>query len=69
MQLLYIIATRKVDYNPVSKQGASAAFYNLLRKLLHPDPAKRLGGQESDAQEIKKHPFFAGVDWPAVLTK
>jgi hypothetical protein len=53
MQLLYTIATRKIDYEPVKKAGASATLYNLLRKLLHPDPTKRLGGSEADAKDIK----------------
>lgn len=66
MQLLYTIATRKVDFEPLRKAGASTNFYNLLRKLLHPDPTKRLGGDESDAASIKAHKFFEGLDWDAV---
>ena len=46
MELLYTIATRKIDYSPVQKLGSSPAFYNLLRKLLQPDPTKRIGGTE-----------------------
>lgn len=66
MQLLYTIATRKIDFGPIQKAPSSPAFYNLLRKLLHPDPARRLGGSESDATEIKKHPFFEGINWDAL---
>lgn len=40
-----------------------------MRKLLHPDPSKRLGGTEEDASEIKNHPFFKDVDWEAMLQK
>ena len=69
MQLLYTIATRKVDYVPVQKVGASPLLTSLLRKLLHPDPAKRLGGQEADADDIKKHPFFEGLDWEKLSKK
>ena len=58
MQLLYTIATRKIDYSPIQQAKASPALYNLLRKLLHPDPNKRLGGSEADAEDIKKHVFF-----------
>lgn len=36
---------------------------DLLRKMLVPDPAKRL----SDAEEIKQHPWFAQVDWLEVM--
>lgn len=66
MQLLYTIATRKIDYEPVQAGKASPALYNLLRKLLHPDPLKRLGGSEADAEDIKKHLFFTGLDWDAL---
>jgi serine/threonine protein kinase len=66
MQLLYTIATRRVDFEPVRKAGASPSFQNLLKRLLHPDPAKRLGGDESDAASIKTHKFFEGLDWGAV---
>ncbi|KAJ3056881.1 Serine/threonine kinase [Rhizophlyctis rosea] len=40
---------------------------SLLQKLLTKDPAKRLGGGKSDADEIKKHPFFKGIDWDKLL--
>jgi hypothetical protein len=36
---------------------------DLLSKLLLRDPTERLGSGESDADEIKSHPFFAGTDW------
>lgn len=36
---------------------------------MHPEPTKRLGGSESDAEEIKNHAFFAGVDWAAMNRK
>ena len=48
-------------------------MYNLLRKLMHPDPHKRLGGGSadgsSDADELKNHAFFKDVDWEAVAHK
>jgi serine/threonine protein kinase len=69
MQLLYTIATRKVDFSPVQKAGASPSLYNLLRKLMHPDPLKRLGGSDADADDIKNHPFFKDVDWEACHSK
>ncbi|KAI8913115.1 kinase-like domain-containing protein [Powellomyces hirtus] len=40
---------------------------SLLQKLLTKDPAKRLGGGKNDADDIKKHAFFKGVDWEAML--
>jgi hypothetical protein len=35
---------------------------------LQRDPAKRLGALK-DAQEIKQHMFFKGVDWNSVFRK
>ncbi|KND02050.1 AGC/PKC protein kinase [Spizellomyces punctatus DAOM BR117] len=40
---------------------------SLLQKLLTKDPSKRLGGGRGDAEDIKRHPFFKGVDWDAML--
>ncbi|KAJ3161125.1 Serine/threonine kinase [Geranomyces michiganensis] len=40
---------------------------SLLQKLLTKDPAKRLGGGKTDADDIKKHAFFKGMDWDAML--
>ncbi|TPX49164.1 hypothetical protein SeMB42_g02712 [Synchytrium endobioticum] len=39
----------------------------LLQKLLCKDPSRRLGAGKADAEDIKKHPFFKGVDWDAML--
>lgn len=37
----------------------------LIYRLLHRDPKNRLGSQEG-ANEIKRHPFFRGVDWALI---
>lgn len=39
---------------------------DLLLNLLEKDPTLRLGFSEKDADEIKEHPFFNGVDWEKV---
>jgi serine/threonine protein kinase len=36
---------------------------DLIRRLLQPDPAMRLGNLQGGAQDIRRHPWFAGVDW------
>ena len=43
----------------------SAEAVDLIARLLHVDPDKRLCGLEA----IKAHPFFEGVDWDSVATK
>lgn len=46
----------------------SEAARNLIQKLLHRDPKKRLGYLR-DGEEIKEHPFFEGVNWAAFLKR
>jgi hypothetical protein len=41
----------------------------MMKSLMTRDPKQRLGGSESDAQEVKDHPFFRGVDWEKFLQK
>lgn len=41
---------------------------SLLKELLNRDPLKRLGCRR-DAEEIKEHPFFYGINWESVLRK
>merc|ERR1711935_784089 len=36
---------------------------DLITQLLHKDPAQRL----SQSAQIRKHPFFAGIDWDALI--
>eukprot|EP00923_Selenidium_pygospionis_P018528 GHVN01032410.1.p1 GENE.GHVN01032410.1~~GHVN01032410.1.p1 ORF type:complete len:883 (-),score=287.62 GHVN01032410.1:484-3132(-) len=42
---------------------------SLLTGLFNRNPNLRLGGGPGDAEEIKAHPFFNGVDWEAMLAK
>ncbi|KAF8671387.1 hypothetical protein HU200_050101 [Digitaria exilis] len=49
---------------PASIQ-VSLAARQLMYRLLHRDPANRLGSYEG-ASEIKKHPFFRGINWALV---
>lgn len=43
----------------------SLAGRQLIYRLLHRDPANRLGSYEG-ANEIKQHPFFRGINWALV---
>ncbi|XP_069369418.1 serine/threonine-protein kinase N2 [Paralichthys olivaceus] len=42
---------------------------SLVQKLLQKNPETRLGAGEEDASEIKRHRFFQGMDWDALLAK
>uniref|UniRef100_A0AAQ5ZE96 protein kinase C n=1 Tax=Amphiprion ocellaris TaxID=80972 RepID=A0AAQ5ZE96_AMPOC len=42
---------------------------SLIQKLLQKNPEMRLGAGEEDALEIKRHKFFQGIDWDALLAK
>jgi len=37
--------------------------------LLERDPSKRLGSTEEDALEIKRHAWFAKIDWDKLMRK
>jgi len=41
----------------------------LLHHLLRRNPSERLGSGADDAEPIKAHPFFASIDWDALLSK
>ncbi|XP_075486773.1 phototropin-2-like isoform X2 [Primulina tabacum] len=43
----------------------SLAGRQLIHALLNRDPGSRLGSN-TGANEIKKHPFFSGIDWPLI---
>nr|AML76667.1 putative LOV domain-containing protein [Ulmus alata] len=44
---------------------ASLQAKQLMYRLLHRDPKNRLGSREG-ANEIKRHPFFRGINWALV---
>lgn len=47
----------------------SAEAKDLLTGLLTRKVGDRLGSGPTDAEEIKAHPFFKGIDWEAVARK
>lgn len=49
------------DYFEISDEAK-----DFLQRLLTLDPTQRLGA--NGAEEVKAHPFFAGIDWNAVTT-
>ncbi|KAI7985535.1 Phototropin-1A [Camellia lanceoleosa] len=50
---------------PVTAAQVSLSAKQLMYRLLHRDPKDRLGSREG-ANEIKRHPFCKGVNWPLV---
>ena len=50
-------------------RGVSMDARSLILRLLERDPSRRLGSNELGVEGIKSHPFFASLDWNAVLRK
>jgi serine/threonine protein kinase len=46
----------------------SRTAQSIIKGLLTREPAERLGGT-SGAEELKSHPFFAAIDWEALLQR
>jgi serine/threonine protein kinase len=42
---------------------------DIIRALLHTDPAERLGTGANGAADIKAHPWFADIDWRALESR
>ena len=42
---------------------------DLIKGLLTLDPTKRLGSLKRGVQDIKKHKYYAGIDWDVLLSK
>lgn len=47
----------------------SANARSLLEQLFVKDPVGRLGGGPRDADEIKEHPWFSGINWARMMSK
>ncbi|KNC50935.1 AGC/SGK protein kinase [Thecamonas trahens ATCC 50062] len=54
----------QVYYPPYFSKDAKS----LIAGLLHREPSLRLGAND-DVDELKAHPFFASIDWDALLAK
>lgn len=42
---------------------------SMILQLMDRDPCSRLGSSARDAESVKEHPFFNGIDWKKVLNK
>ncbi|XP_061083769.1 serine/threonine-protein kinase N1 isoform X2 [Conger conger] len=47
----------------------STEAIGIMRRLLRRNPERRLGSSEKDAEDVKKQPFFRGVDWVLLLQR
>eukprot|EP00010_Vexillifera_abyssalis_P008521 CAMPEP_0201545572 /NCGR_PEP_ID=MMETSP0173_2-20130828/2042_1 /ASSEMBLY_ACC=CAM_ASM_000268 /TAXON_ID=218659 /ORGANISM="Vexillifera sp., Strain DIVA3 564/2" /LENGTH=351 /DNA_ID=CAMNT_0047953997 /DNA_START=235 /DNA_END=1290 /DNA_ORIENTATION=+ len=59
------ILASKVHFPPHFDQNVK----DLIRRLLVPDQSRRLGNLRGGAEDIKRHKWFKGVDWNAVLQR
>ena len=61
---------KKILHNQILyPKGFSLPAQSLVNGLLERDPRKRLGAGPGDADDIKQHCFFTGVDWNKYLKK
>ncbi|KAK3276295.1 hypothetical protein CYMTET_15624 [Cymbomonas tetramitiformis] len=55
-----------IDNEYTIPRDMDAQAGSLIKKLLHSNPDLRLGSGKLGAKEIKKHPWFADIDWVAL---
>lgn len=57
------ISKRILKDQPPIPDHLSAHARDFIRRLLVKEPLKRLGGGQSDAAQLKSHPFLATINW------
>jgi serine/threonine protein kinase len=58
----------KVDIN-FNQKSLCVKSKDLINRLLTVQPSKRIGYGQSNADEIKNHAFFEGIEWDKVYNK
>lgn len=71
-QVFENILARKIHWPDESEDEVSAEAKDLINKLLCMDPQQRLGSNRDDkftsgGEEIRKHPWFDGLQWETLL--
>lgn len=64
-QMMQDIVEKRIEM----KQFFSVEAKSLLQGLLERDSTKRLGSSAEDAMELKRHPWFAKIDWQKLMLK
>ncbi|XP_062213496.1 serine/threonine-protein kinase WAG1-like [Phragmites australis] len=59
------ILSKQVSYPQLDGEADAAQLRDLVGRLLERDPRRRMGAARG-AAEIKRHPFFACVDWALI---
>ncbi|OEL20624.1 Serine/threonine-protein kinase WAG2, partial [Dichanthelium oligosanthes] len=59
------ILSKQVTYPQLDGEADATQLRDLVGRLLERDPPRRMGAARG-AAEIKRHPFFAGVDWALI---
>jgi serine/threonine protein kinase len=57
------LITRVTEDEPYIPDNLSPDAADFISKLLVKDPKQRLGGGEDGVEELKRHPFFKGINW------
>lgn len=64
-----ILFDKILQEEPVFSDRFTPEACDLIQSLLTKDPTRRLGCGPEGVEEIKSHPFFAEIDWDALLNK
>lgn len=59
----------EIDEDINNPEAITPATKDIIEKLLHPDPSKRLGTLAGGVEDIKAHPFFKGIDWKTIKSQ
>lgn len=63
------ISKRILRNQPHIPEHLSIEAKDFIRRLLVKEPANRLGGRQSDADQLKMHPFLANINWTSLAQK
>ncbi|WRT65962.1 uncharacterized protein IL334_002913 [Kwoniella shivajii] len=59
------VVSRRIDWHE-DEMDILPETKDLMNRLMCTDPQKRLGAR--GAEEVKRHPFFDGIDWTTIAT-